>query len=334
MLYHDAFLARLEGGLRSALPTWNIDETAKLSLLTISENATFKVDDAEGGRRLVLRVHRPAYHSDQEIASELQWIEALRATGVIATPAPLHARDGRLLATFFDGETQRNVVAFEFMSGKAPDEADDLARWYRHLGEISARLHAHSRAWSPPSGFVRKTWTFDTIIGPNAYWGDWRAALGLDAAGRAILERVAARLQHETAAFGTSPDRFGLIHADMRAANLLVDGERLGVIDFDDCGFSWFAYDFAASISFMETAPVIPELMAAWLDGYARLAPLDPEQVAALPMLVMLRRMQLTAWIASHSETPTAQSMGTAYTAGTIELADRYLGSDFLKGMA
>ena len=120
----------------------------------------------------------------------------------------------------------------------------------------------------------------------------------------------------------------------MRAANLLVDGERLGVIDFDDCGFSWFAYDFAASISFMETAPFIPELMAAWLDGYARLASLDPEQVAALPMLVMLRRMQLTAWIASHSETPTAQSMGTAYTAGTIELADRYLGSDFLKGVA
>ena len=74
--------------------------------------------------------------------------------------------------------------------------------------------------------------------------------------------------------------------------------------------------------------------MAAWLDGYARLAPLDPEQVAALPMLVMLRRMQLTAWIASHSETPTAQSMGTAYTAGTIELADRYLRSDFLKGVA
>ena len=60
MLYDDAFLARLEDGLRSALPTWNIDETAKLSLLTISENATFLVDDTTGGRRLILRVHRPA----------------------------------------------------------------------------------------------------------------------------------------------------------------------------------------------------------------------------------------------------------------------------------
>lgn len=334
MLYDDAFLARLETGLRSALPTWNIDGTAKLSLLTISENATFKVDDVSGGRKLILRVHRPAYHSDAEIVSELHWIEALRADGIIATPAPIHAADGRLLTTFFDGETHRNAVAFEFMAGKAPDEAGDLARWYGHLGEISARLHEHSRNWSPPPGFARKTWTFDTIAGPNAYWGDWRHALGLTAEGRALLETLAVRLERETAAFGTGPDRFGLIHADMRAANLLVDGDRLGVIDFDDCGFSWFAYDFAAAISFMETEPFIPELMAAWLDGYARVAPLAADQAAALPMLVMLRRLQLTAWIASHAETPTAQSMGPAYTDGTLALADRYLASELLKGVA
>jgi Ser/Thr protein kinase RdoA (MazF antagonist) len=334
MLYDDAFLARLETGLRAALSTWNIGETAELSLLTISENATFLVDDAAGSRRLVLRAHRPSYHSDEEIVSELTWIEALRAVGIVATPAPVHARDGRLLVPFFDGETRRNAVAFEFMSGKAPDEAGDLARWYGHLGEIAARLHAHSRAWSPPPGFARKTWVFDTIAGPNAYWGDWRRALGLDAAGRALLERLATRLHQETAAFGTTPDRFGLIHADMRAANLLVEDDRLGVIDFDDCGFSWFAYDFAASISFMEAEPFVPELMAAWLDGHARVAPLDAEQAAALPMLVMLRRLQLTAWIASHAETPTARAMGPAYTAGTVDLADRYLSAGFLKGVA
>jgi Ser/Thr protein kinase RdoA (MazF antagonist) len=111
----------------------------------------------------------------------------------------------------------------------------------------------------------------------------------------------------------------------MRAANLLVEGDRLGVIDFDDCGLSWFAYDFAAAISFMEHEPFIPDLMAAWLEGYRRVAPLDAEHEAALPMFIMLRRMQLTAWIASHAETPTAQSMGTAYTDGTVALAERYL---------
>jgi Ser/Thr protein kinase RdoA (MazF antagonist) len=120
----------------------------------------------------------------------------------------------------------------------------------------------------------------------------------------------------------------------MRAANLLVDGDRLGVIDFDDCGFSWFAYDFAASISFIETDPIVPDLLAAWLDGYARLTPLADDQRRAMPMLVMLRRLQLTAWIASHAETPTAEAMGPAFTEGTLDLAERYLASDFLEGAA
>jgi hypothetical protein len=39
----------------------------------------------------------------------------------------------------------------------------------------------------------------------------------------------------------------------------------------------------------------------------------------------MLRRMLLTAWVASHAETPTAQAMGTAYTQGTLTLAEGFL---------
>jgi hypothetical protein len=39
----------------------------------------------------------------------------------------------------------------------------------------------------------------------------------------------------------------------------------------------------------------------------------------------MLRRILLTAWGASHAETPSGASMGAAYTAGTLEMAERYL---------
>ena len=45
------------------------------------------------------------------------------------------------------------------------------------------------------------------------------------------------------------------MHADIRLANLLVDGEHVRVIDFDDCGWSWFMYDFATTVSFIEDHP-------------------------------------------------------------------------------
>ena len=44
-----------------------------------------------------------------------------------------------------------------------------------------------------------------------------------------------------------------------------------------------------------------------------------------LPVFVMLRRMQLTAWIASHAETPTAQALGEDYARGTVALGVEYL---------
>ena len=47
--------------------------------------------------------------------------------------------------------------------------------------------------------------------------------------------------------------------------------------------------------------------------------------VGSLVQIMMLRRMQLTAWVASHAETPTAQSMGEPYTQGSVELAEAFL---------
>ena len=211
------------------------------------------------------------------------------------------------------------------MPGSEPEPGSQLISWYRVLGQTNARLHQHSLCWPQPQGFTRKVWNFDTIIGEQAYWGDWRNALGLTAEGREVLERTQALLRGQTEAYGMAPERFGLVHCDMRLANLLVDGERLTVIDFDDCGFSWFVYDFAACLSFLEEDPRVGEFLAAWLEGYRSVAPLSEEDERAIPMFLMLRRMQLTAWVASHAETPTAQSMGEDYTRGTVALAQRYL---------
>jgi Ser/Thr protein kinase RdoA (MazF antagonist) len=323
-VYDDAFLSRLSTGLTALLPAWGLEEDTKLRLLTISENATFLAETPEGNK-VILRVHRPDYHTAAEIRAELAWISALARDHVVVTPSPIPAQDGRLLVTFPDGETERLVVAFTHMPGCEPDAASDLVRWYGHLGEITARLHLHAGSWTRPPEFTRKIWDFDTIIGPRAHWGDWRLAPGLDAAGLAVLERTAALLHDQTDSYGHEPARFGLVHCDMRAANLLVEGDRLAVIDFDDCGLSWYAYDFAASISFMEHEPCVPALTRAWVQGYRRVARFSAEDEAMLPVFVMLRRMQLTAWVASHGETPTAQACGEEYVRGTVAMGVEYL---------
>jgi Ser/Thr protein kinase RdoA (MazF antagonist) len=320
-----AMIEAMRTELSAALPRWGMSGEATLAFLSHSENTTFLAEDPLKGQRLVLRVQRIGYHSPEEIVSELSWIAALITDEVIVTPRPLPDRDGLLLCSVPLNGTTRQVVAFAHMSGHEPDATASLPAWFLKLGALTARLHGHSRSWSKTPGFHRKAWDFDAMLGARPLWGDWRAALGLRDSERQLLQRVADLLAQHVHAYGQSSQRFGLVHADLRLANLLVDGTRLGIIDFDDCGFSWFFYDFAAAVSFMEHEPIVAELQNAWLEGYRQIAPVSEADEAMLPVFVMLRRMLLTAWIASHSDTETARRLGTEYTEGTVAMGDRFL---------
>jgi len=41
--------------------------------------------------------------------------------------------------------------------------------------------------------------------------------------------------------------------------------------------------------------------------------------------MILLRRVQLTAWLASHRDADIAHRVGETYTAGTVRLAKRFV---------
>jgi Ser/Thr protein kinase RdoA (MazF antagonist) len=310
----------------AALARYDLSPGATASLINVSENWTFRVDDPASGRRAALRLHRPGYHDAAEIESELTWLEALREDAVVETPPVVAARDGeRVVTVSLEGlETPRNVVLFEWVDGAAPT-AEDVPSFER-LGAVSARMHRHSRHWARPSSFGRFAWDYSTTLGSRGHWGRWQDGLGMTPDALAQLTRLDDTIRRRLERYGRGADRFGLTHADLRIANLLVDGDRTIVIDFDDCGLAWFMYDWATAVSFMEDHPQVPELQAAWVDGYRAVAPLSAEDEAELATFVMLRRLLLVAWIGSHHTFATeAAELGAGFTAGTCELAESYL---------
>lgn len=330
--YASEVVADLQSMVRKGLSLWDLPAGTEVTLLNLSENATFGLKSPCGGRDLVVRVHRVGYSSPEEIRSELAWIDALRQDGIIHTAPPVQGADGELVQILHSshGGPSRFAVAFQRVAGKEPDQNDGLSQWFEVLGELNARMHQHAKGWTRPAGFRRKVWDFDAMMGPDGYWGPWQAGIGLDAAGTKVLASALEVIKERLADYGMGPERFGLIHADLRLANLLADGTTLRVIDFDDCGLSWFVYDFAAAISFIEHEPFIPDLMRAWVTGYQKVCPLSAEDRAMLPYFVMLRRILLTAWLASHAEIPLARQIGASYTGGTVQLARDFLAGTFL----
>jgi Ser/Thr protein kinase RdoA (MazF antagonist) len=314
---------------QAALPHYPVGASAQVELCNVSENHTYRVNDPDSGAQYALRVHRPGYRTAQEIDSELAWLDALDSDGAVPTPGVVAARDGRrVVSVAVDGVAPRYVVLFEWVAGIAPDLDAGAAAigQFERLGAISARMHRHARAWSRPEGFARPRWDYEHSIGPAGHWGRWQDGLGMGSEELAQLTRLDATIARRLEAYGQAPDRFGLIHADIRLANVLADADGVRVIDFDDCGFSWFMYDFATAVSFMEDHPRVPELREAWVRGYRTESELEPAAEAELDTFVMLRRLLLVAWIGSHHTfAPEAAQLGAGFTAATCTLAEAYL---------
>ena len=158
-------------------------------------------------------------------------------------------------------------------------------------------MHDHVESWAAPEYFTRFSWDVEATLGREARWGNWRHAPGLTAADEAIVERAAAEVGGRLTEFGSDTDRFGLIHADLRMANLMIDPDKgaasITVIDFDDCGWSWYLFDLAAVVSFIEDTPEAERMIADWLRGYLEVRDISAEHLEMIPTLVMLRRLHV-----------------------------------------
>ena len=311
-----------------ALTAYDVAPGSTLRLLNLSENATYELTEAGTGARSILRVHRKGYHRHHEIESELAWLDALRRDADIAVPTVLPTRDGRRVVTVDHDGTQRYVVHFEMVAGVEPDEKTLTVTDFHTLGRITAALHDHSREWQRPNGFGRFAWDWEHSLGGQPRWGRWQDAVGVGAAEAEVLGRASELLRGRLADYGSGPDVYGLVHADLRLANLLVDRDEITVIDFDDCGFGWYFYDFGTAVSFFEDDPAVPEWQDAWASGYRTRRELPARDEAMLPSFVLLRRLLLLAWMGTHGHAQESRAIAVTYATGSCELAERYLTSN------
>lgn len=313
----------------AALPSYGFSQRARVRLLSLSENGTFMVEEPDNAgqpeRLLVLRVHRPGYHTKSAIESELSWMAEVREHCGIPTPELVPSIDGERVVLARVGDRTRCVDAVSVIEGETGEDSA-IPVPFEELGRISASMHRFDEQWRAPRGFERFCWGFEETLGQSARWGDWRRGPGVLDADRPALEAAQERIRRALKAYGTGRGRFGLIHADLRLANVMVGPTgAITVIDFDDCGWGWYLHDLGSVVSWLEHEPEATRIASRWLVGYLERRALEPADLAMVPTFVMLRRMMLTAWLGTHPLSPPAQQFGDEYGRGTGQLAERFL---------
>ena len=294
---------------RAALNFFPID-AEDLTLVSLSENVTFRVTDRRDGRAYVLRLHRPGYHTLEELDSERVWMRALVDAGV-DVPASVPARDGRYyvpVAIAATGE-QRFAGMVRWTEGRLLSEvlaetAEQRAveSYFTQLGAITASMHNQSSAWRPPAGFQRHALDSGGLMGLTPHWGPFWEHRSLSPAERNLLLGMRARMHEMLKGLARDPSVYSLIHADMHPGNILVDGERLIVIDFDDTGFGWHQYDIATALTGWQTKPNAAEIERAFLAGYRATRPVSNQALSLIPTFRLIRWMATIGWFHQRPE--------------------------------
>jgi Ser/Thr protein kinase RdoA (MazF antagonist) len=149
----------------------------------------------------------------------------------------------------------------------------------------------------------------------------------LSAAERKLFLRLKETLWRELNEFGFGADRYGLIHADLVPENILVDGNTLQVIDFDDAGYGWHLFEIATSLYFISREPIYQEAREAVVEGYRQSRSLSDNHLAKLPMFLAARGSTYLAWVHTRSGEPVAQEMTPALIQLAAAAAEDYLTS-------
>lgn len=247
---------------------------------------------------VVLKVMDSGHRTLAQAQAEVAWQRALRRSGV-SVSEPLASLGGTYVEAV--GRPERLAVAYR----RAPGRHLDPGAWsdadFRTHGELVGSLQVHARSWRMPAGLERPDWLgYATLDRAPVVLRDDPETV---AAVAEVAERVRVHVP-------TPDDHVGVIHADLHAANVLVDDAgRLTAIDFDDMVVGPYLYDLAMPLYYAvatrrgeEPADVADAFLGPYLEGFDAVAPRPPGDAEAMAALLAMRQADLT--VAVHIEIP------------------------------
>lgn len=251
-------------------------------LVAARENTIWEMTLPDGARA-ALRLHRPGYRDAATIRSELWWCAALAREGA-PVPAALPGLNGDLVQQAGAGLASTIAWLPGAPLGRAGvplagTPAEQMAQ-HRALGRLLARIHTITDRLTLPADFTLPRWDAEGFTGEAPLWSRfWDHPLATEA--------EAARLRDARAwlAGTLAPLKdIGPIHADVLRENILVNGDSLSLIDFDDSGIGFRLYDLGTALSQSLYEPAFEELRAALIEGYSDTRPCDPALVDAFTL--------------------------------------------------
>lgn len=307
-----------------------------VQLLKYSENITFKltfreradedISESDDMAPVVFRVHRPGYHSREELISEMRWMEEIASDTDVCLPKVFHGKDGKELQQLSAPDGRKwNCSVVSFLEGRLMGEisGEELSDAIRQIGGITARLHLQAIGRNKEIKLDRPSWDIHNFFDRDGIWGSWRDYPGLTEEQENVLSECQRKITKRLDEYGRSDRHYGIIHGDLHFNNIICRNGVSQIFDFDDCGYGFYLYDLGCTL--VTCSEDLENLTGKWLEGYEEYRTLSMEEKGMLPMFILLRRIVRLAWLASHQDSDTWNEVEEGYLNITIHMAEKLL---------
>lgn len=256
---------------------------------------------ASGGERFVLRLYETHRDADKVEFEHEVLLRLVEAGLPFYTPVPMYTRSGHTCVRTEEGKL---AALFRYVEGRPP-ELQDLNQ-LRQFGEAAALLsqalagvRTEREAVYPPYYEIEHAHPRCSLVqllelctAPPEPFADVNQARLL-----ADLAPAIASVKQELPELRCLPHQ--LIHGDLNASNALADdaGRICAILDFEFVTCDVRVMEAAVFVSDLirsgESAEGSMRKIEAFLTGYRSVIELTPEEMRALPLLMLLRRLDV-----------------------------------------
>lgn len=248
------------------------------SVQLLRASANFVCSFTREAQPYILRFNFDDERSKSLLQAEIDYLLYLASQG-IPIAKPIQSLNGHFVESLSTSEGTFHAVVFDALAGEHPEFDDLTPEQFRQWGQALGHLHTAASAYS---GDGRPTW-HDHI----AFVASHLPAQ--ETAAHAALARSEDQLND----LPITPRNSGLIHFDFEMDNLLWHDGEIGIIDFDDSAFYWFAADIAFALRdlFHDDAAQVnltdPSFLS-FLEGYRSVRPISDEELQHIPLFLRL----------------------------------------------
>ena len=232
-------------------------------------------------KKYILRIYRNDWRSEQEIQFELELL-AFLGTKNVPVATPLHTNAGGP-GFFIDSPEGKRVAAlFHYADGYAPGNEITIEQ-SALLGKAVANVHQITDTYE--AGLSRQILDISYLLDESII----AIQPFIDIEARNYINTLQNKLKDDLPSIPQITGLYGICIDDVNPINFHInDNNVITIFDFDQCGYSYRAFEIGKFISSIHSTKKKYEISNAFIDGYQQVRQLTDEELLAIPYYELL----------------------------------------------